>query len=265
MLIAGGGVHYSEATVALRAFVDTTGIPVGLTQAGKGALLDDHPCCLGAVGATGTFAANEIARDADLVIHVGTRLSDFTTASKTLFQADDVRFIGVQIDPFDASKLGGFAVIGDARTVLADFTMALAGSRISDEFASKIAGVRAQWDATRRSIVSPSRNGRPGLVQSEVIRIVNDAFGSNATMVHAAGGLPGDLHKLWRSRDVYDYHSEYGYSCMGYEVAGALGVKLARPEREVVAMLGDGSWLMLHGELVTSLQLGAKIVVVLVD
>lgn len=264
-LIAGGGVHYSEATAALRAFVDATGIPVGVTQAGKGALLDEHPCCLGGVGTTGTLAANTIARDADLVLHVGTRLSDFTTASKTLFQAEDVRFVGVQIDPFDAAKLGTFPVVGDARVVLADLATALAGWRVADTFAAEIAEARVAWEDARRAIVAPPREGRRRLVQAEVVRIVNDALGSNTTIVHAAGGLPGDLHKLWRSRDAHDYHSEYGFSCMGYEVAGALGVKLARPEREVVAMVGDGSWLMLHGELVTSLQLGAKIVVVLVD
>jgi 3D-(3,5/4)-trihydroxycyclohexane-1,2-dione acylhydrolase (decyclizing) len=265
VLIAGGGVHYSDATAALRALVDATGIPVAVTQAGKGAILDEHPCCLGGVGATGTLAANAVARDADLVLCVGTRLSDFTTASKTLFQADEVRFVSVQIDPFDAAKLGAFPVVGDARSVLADLTAALEGHRVSDTYAEEILHARATWDDLRRAIVSPPREGRRGLVQAEVIRVVNDALGSNATLVHAAGGLPGDLHKLWRCRDSHDYHAEYGYSCMGYEIAGALGVKLARPDREVVAMVGDGSWMMLHGELLTSLQLGAKIVVVLID
>ncbi|MFN8179813.1 MAG: 3D-(3,5/4)-trihydroxycyclohexane-1,2-dione acylhydrolase (decyclizing) [bacterium] len=264
-LIAGGGVRYSEATEALRAFADATGVPIGLTQAGKGALLDDHPCCLGGVGATGTLAANAVARDADVVLLAGTRLSDFTTASKTLFQAAGVRFVSVQIDPFDAAKLGALPLGGDARTVLEDLTAALAGWRVSPAFAADVAGRRAEWDAARQAILSPPREGRSHLVQAEVIRVVNDGMGPRSTMVHSAGGLPGDLHKLWRCRDPHDYHSEYGYSCMGYEIAGALGVKLARPERDVLAFVGDGSWLMLHSELVTSLQLDAKIVVVLVD
>jgi 3D-(3,5/4)-trihydroxycyclohexane-1,2-dione acylhydrolase (decyclizing) len=238
---------------------------VGLTQAGKGALLDDHPCCLGGVGATGTQAANAIAGEADVVVLAGTRLSDFTTASKTLFAAGDVRFVSVQIDPYDAAKLGALPVVGDARAVLEDLAAALAGWRVPAPFAARVAEARSAWERARQAIVSPPREDRRGLVQAEVIRIVNEGLAPPATIVHAAGGLPGDLHKLWRCRDPDDYHSEYGFSCMGYEIAGALGAKLARPEREVVAMVGDGSWLMLHAELLTSLQLDAKIVVVLLD
>jgi 3D-(3,5/4)-trihydroxycyclohexane-1,2-dione acylhydrolase (decyclizing) len=265
MIIAGGGVHYSDAISALRTLVDATGIPVAVTQAGVGALPDDHPTCVGAVGVTGTSAANEIARHADWVLLVGTRLSDFTTASKTLFQDEQVRFVSAQIDPFDAAKVGAFALVADARSVLEDLADALAGWRVGAEFAASVRSCRDAWHGTREAILNPPRAGRRGLCQAEVIRIVREGLPANGTIVHAAGGLPGDLHKLWISRDAEDYHSEYGFSCMGYEVAGALGVKLARPEREVVAMVGDGSWLMLHSELVTSLQENAKIIVVLVD
>ncbi len=265
LLVAGGGVHYSEAVAALGAFVDATGIPVALTQAGTGALLDAHAACLGGIGATGTSAANAVARRADLVLLAGTRLSDFTTASKSLFENEPVEFVSVQIDPFDATKLGAFPLVGDARAVLEDLAAALKGWRIERDFGAEVRRLREEWHAARRDILSPARGTRKRLCQAEVIRVVRESLGGDATIVHAAGGLPGDLHKLWVSRDAADYHSEYGYSCMGYEVAGALGVKLARPEREVVAMVGDGSWLMLHSELVTSLQESAKIVVVLVD
>jgi 3D-(3,5/4)-trihydroxycyclohexane-1,2-dione acylhydrolase (decyclizing) len=265
LLIAGGGIHYSEATEALRAFVEATGIPVAMTQAGMGALLDAHPLCLGGVGTTGTSAANAVAGESDLVLLAGTRLTDFTTASKSLFQNDRVRFTSIQIDPFDAAKLGAFPLVGDARSVLIDLGTALAGWHVAPDFAAAVRARRDEWQATRAAILSPPREGRRRLCQAEVIRVVREGLGEDATIVHAAGGLPGDLHKLWISRDADDYHSEYGYSCMGYEVAGALGVKLARPQREVVAMVGDGSWLMLHSELVTSLQENEKIVVVLVD
>ena len=274
-LVAGGGVHYSEASEALARFVERTGIPVGVTQAGKGTLPDAHACCLGAIGATGTSAANRIARDADLVLLVGTRLSDFTTASKTLFQHAGVRFVSIQINPFDAHKHGALPLVGDARVVLQDLQAALGDFAIAPEYAAEIAAARAGWERQYRDIVHPvapalavGAQAAPGprrLLQSEVIRIVNEHAGPDTTVVHAAGGLPGDLHKLWRSRHPDDYHSEYGYSCMGYEIAGALGVKLARPEREVYALVGDGSYLMLHTELVTSLQEDLKIVVVLLD
>ena len=275
LLIAGGGVHYSEATGGLAAFVERTGIPVGLTQAGKGALPDAHPRCLGAIGSTGTSAANGIAQSADLVLFVGTRLSDFTTASKTLFQNPEVSFVSIQIDPRDAHKHGALPLVGDARAVLADLQAALQGFAVAPEYAAEVAAARADWELRYGEIVRPraqeagaTAGASPGesrLRQAEVIRIVNDFASPQTTVVHAAGGLPGDLHKLWRSRDPDDYHSEYGYSCMGYEIAGALGVKLARPEREVIALVGDGSYLMLHTELVTSLQEDLKIILVLID
>ncbi len=265
LLVAGGGVHYAGAECALRALADRTGIPVAVTQAGKGALPDDHPFCLGAIGVTGTSAANEAARAADFVLLAGTRLSDFTTASHTLFANPDVRFASIQIDPFDAAKLGALPVVADAKVALEELAEALAGWRVPDDHTHRIAAARAAWEDAWRSVVRPPRADRRGLTQPEVIGILREHLGADATIVHAAGGLPGDLHKLWRARCADDYHAEYGYSCMGYEIAGALGVKLARPEREVFALVGDGSWLMLHAELVTSLQEGAKITVVLFD
>jgi 3D-(3,5/4)-trihydroxycyclohexane-1,2-dione acylhydrolase (decyclizing) len=264
-LVAGGGVHYSDAGAALAAFVESTGIGAGMTQAGKGTLLDSHPLCLGGVGVTGTAAANFVARDADLVLLVGTRLSDFTTASKTLFQDPAVRFVAVQIDPRDAHKHGALPLVGDARIVLEALGEALAGWTVSEGYRREVADYRSAWELMRAELVATRDEAATPLLQGEVIGIVNELAGTNATIVHAAGGLPGDLHKLWQCRDAHDYHSEYGYSCMGYEIAGAVGVKLARPERDVYALVGDGSYLMLHTEIVTALQEGLKITVVLID
>ncbi|HVU34116.1 MAG TPA: thiamine pyrophosphate-binding protein, partial [Opitutaceae bacterium] len=217
LVIAGGGVHYSDACDALARLASATGLPVGVTQAGKGALLDDHPACLGGIGVTGTEAANRIALEADLVIGVGTRLSDFTTASKTQFQNPRVRFIGVNLNAADARKHGALPLVGDARTILAQLGRALAGWRVPAAAGAAVRRARADWDRTRAALVAP----RPGvpLTQAQVIEEVNRACGPDGTVVHAAGGLPGDVHKLWRSRAHDDYHSEYGYSCMGYEIA----------------------------------------------
>ncbi len=265
LIVAGGGVYYSEAEAALLAFAEATGIPVAVTQAGKGTLPDDHPRCLGALGVTGTLAANRLAADADLVLVLGSRLSDFTTASKTQFQHDRVRFVSVNVNAADAAKHGALPLVADARAALADLAAALAGHRVAPDYDQAIAEARAEWADARERILHPARRAGSLLHQAEVIRILNDACGPRSVIVHAAGGLPGDLHKLWRSRGDGDYHSEYGYSCMGYEIAGALGVKMARPDREVYAVLGDGSYLMLNHEIVTSLQEGHKITVVLLD
>jgi 3D-(3,5/4)-trihydroxycyclohexane-1,2-dione acylhydrolase (decyclizing) len=263
-IVAGGGVYYSEAEPALRAFVEKTHVPVGMTQAGKGVLPDAYPYCLGAVGTTGTLAANRIAQSADLVLVLGSRLSDFTTASKTQFQDPAVRFVSVNVCAYDAHKHGALPLVGDARAVLEDLGEALSGYRIADAYEREIRSAREEWDRVHREIVHPKRDG--GLLhQAEVIRILNEHVDENGTVVHAAGGLPGDLHKLWRSKASGDYHSEYGYSCMGYEIAGALGVKMARPEREVYAFVGDGSYLMLNHEIVTSVQEKLKITVILND
>jgi 3D-(3,5/4)-trihydroxycyclohexane-1,2-dione acylhydrolase (decyclizing) len=263
VLIAGGGVHYSEAAEALGKLAAETGLPVGMTQSGMGALLGAHPSALGGIGVTGTSAANAVARDADLVIVVGTRLSDFTTASKTLFQGARVRFIGINVHPMDARKLGALPLVGDARAILEQLRRGLRGWRVPAGHARNIHRLRAQWADRRLKIVAGGPNAP--LSQAQVISLLNDECGPDGTVVHAAGGIPGDIHKLWTSNSNLDYHSEYGYSCMGYEIAGALGVKLAAPRRQVFALVGDGSYLMLHSEIVTAIQEHAKITIVLVD
>ena len=262
-IVAGGGVHYSDATTSLAKFCEATGIPVGVTQAGKGALLDAHPACLGAVGVTGTAAANALALEADLVINIGTRLSDFTTASKSQWQNPRVRFLGLNIVSADARKHGALPLVGDARAVLTQLTRALAGWKISAAHRAAVVRAREKWSATRAALVAPER-GVP-LTQAQVIDTLNQACGATGTVIHASGGIPGDIHKLWRSHAGNDYHSEYGYSCMGYEIAGALGLKLAEPKREVYAFLGDGSYLMLHTEIVTAVQEGLRLTIVVCD
>ena len=262
-LIAGGGVHYSEATGALAAFVEETGIPVGETQAGKGALRYDHPCALGAVGVTGTPGANVLAREADLILAVGTRLGDFATASKTAFQNPDVRFIGVNVAEFDAAKHAALPLVGDARVALEELVEAVAGYRVSSDLSGRMKRYQEEWEAEVDRIYG--LGNRPVISQGEVIGAVNEVSGPRDVVVCAAGSLPGDLHKLWRTRDPKGYHLEYGYSCMGYEIAGGLGVKMADPNREVYVMVGDGSYLMMAQEIMTSVQEDYKLTVVLLD
>ena len=264
-LIAGGGVLYADASAALDAFVRATGIPVGETQAGKGALAWDHPQNLGAVGVTGGLAANRLARQADVVLAVGTRLSDFTTMSKTIFAHPGVRFVSINVNEMDAHKHAALALVGDARVALEELGAALAvrGYRVPGAHASAAAGLRAEWTAEVDRVLGLTAPG--GLSQAEVIGVVNRAVGPDAVMVSAAGSLPGDVHKLWRTPTPGGYHVEYGYSCMGYEVAGGLGVKMATPASDVVVLVGDGSWLMLSAELLTAVQEGRKLVVVLLD
>jgi 3D-(3,5/4)-trihydroxycyclohexane-1,2-dione acylhydrolase (decyclizing) len=263
LVVAGGGVIYAEATDALRAFCEATGIPVGETQAGKGSLPFDHPSNLGAIGSTGTFAANRVAAAADVVIGIGTRYSDFTTASKTAFQDPDVRFVNVNVAELDSSKHGGVRVTADARAALEQMTGALAGHPVDDAYRSEAARLNAEWNAEVARLYAVAHEPLPA--QSEVIGAVNDATEPTDVVVCAAGAMPGDLHKLWRTRDPKGYHVEYGYSCMGYEIAGGIGVKMAAPEREVVVLVGDGSYLMMPGELVTAVQERLKLTVVLVD
>ena len=263
LIVAGGGVIYSEATDALRAFVEQTGIPVAETQAGKGSLPYDHPAALGAVGATGTFAANRVAADADVVIGIGTRWSDFTTASKTAFRHPNVRFVNVNIADFDAAKLGGIALVADGRVTLQRLDAALEGHQVDAAYREQAATLNREWDTEVARLYALGHEPLPA--QSEVIGAVNDAARPSDVVVCAAGSMPGDLHKLWRTRDPKGYHVEYGYSCMGYEIAGGLGVKMATPEREVYVMVGDGSYLMLSSEIVTSIQEGLKLTIVLVD
>jgi 3D-(3,5/4)-trihydroxycyclohexane-1,2-dione acylhydrolase (decyclizing) len=262
LLVAGGGVVYSEATDALRDLCDATGIPVGETQAGKGSLPYDHASALGAIGVTGTFAANRVAAEADLVIGVGTRWSDFTTASKTAFRNPDVRFVNVNVADFDAAKHAGLALVGDARRTLERLAELLAGWSVDDGYRSRAAELVREWDEEVARLYSIERDPP---AQSAVIGAVNDAAGPRDVLVCAAGAMPGDLHKLWRTRDPKGYHVEYGYSCMGYEIAGGLGVKLAAPEREVYVLVGDGSYLMLPAELVTAVERRVKLTIVLVD
>jgi 3D-(3,5/4)-trihydroxycyclohexane-1,2-dione acylhydrolase (decyclizing) len=262
LVVAGGGVIYSEATEALRALCERTGIPVGETQAGKGSLPYDHPSCLGAIGATGTSAANRVAAEADLVIGIGTRFSDFTTASKTAFRAPGVRFVNVNVAEHDAAKHAGLALVGDARVTLERLTEMLAGHTVDAAYREECARLARAWDDEVSRLYALDRE-RPA--QSAVIGAVNDAAGARDVVVCAAGSMPGDLHKLWRTRDPKGYHVEYGYSCMGYEIAGGMGVKLASPDRDVFVLVGDGSYLMLPGELVTAVQEGVKLVIVLVD
>ena len=263
LIIAGGGLIYSEAADALRLLVDHTGIPVGETQAGKGALPFDHPSAMGGVGTTGTLAANRVAAKADLVIGVGTRYSDFTTGSKTAFQDTRVRFININVADADAHKLGGLALTGDARATLEVLTERLEGWAVAPEYRQLCTKLHEEWDEEVSRLYHLGHAGLPA--QSEVIGAVNELSGPRDVVVCAAGSMPGDLHKLWRTRDAKGYHVEYGYSTMGYEIAGGLGVKLADPAREVYVMVGDGSYLMMAQELVTSIQEGLKLTVVLVD
>jgi 3D-(3,5/4)-trihydroxycyclohexane-1,2-dione acylhydrolase (decyclizing) len=263
LIVAGGGVIYSDATEALRRIAENTGIPVGETQAGKGALPFDHACALGGIGATGTSAANRIAAQADLVIGIGTRYTDFTTASRTAFQDPAVRFVNINIAELDSHKLGGIAVTGDARATLDALDERLKGWTVDSAYRAACEQLRLEWDREVSRLYTLGHAPVPA--QSEVIGAVNELSGPRDVVVCAAGSMPGDLHKLWRTRDPKGYHVEYGYSTMGYEIAGGLGVKLADPSREVYVMVGDGSYLMMAQEIVTSLQERAKLTVVLVD
>lgn len=257
LVVAGGGVHYSEATDALRRFAEATGIPVADTQAGKGALLWDHPNAVGGVGSTGSPVANALARDADVVIGIGTRYSDFTTASRTAFQHPGVRFVNLNIAALDAAKHGGEMLLADARTGLDALTGALAGYR-----------VEPRWDLTAWNAEVDRAfhlDHGPLPAQTEVLGALNEEIGARDVVVQAAGSMPGDLQMLWRARDPKQYHVEYAFSCMGYEIAGALGVKMAAPDREVFALVGDGSYLMMASEIVTAVSEGIKLNLVIVQ
>jgi 3D-(3,5/4)-trihydroxycyclohexane-1,2-dione acylhydrolase (decyclizing) len=265
LIVAGGGAIYSEASAELAAFAAGFGIPVAETQAGKGALPWNHPWNVGPVGSTGGLAANRLAAQADCVIALGTRLSDFTTASHTAFQHPEVRFVGVNVGAMDAHKMGALPLVGDARATLAALRERLkaGGYRSQPTYGEEVAQLKALWDEEvnrQRAVASPSV-----LTQANLIGIVNDASGPRDVVVCAAGGMPGDLLKLWRPLDPKGYHVEYGYSCMGYEIAGGLGVKMADPSREVYVLVGDGSYLMLHTEIVTSILEGQKLIIVVVD
>jgi 3D-(3,5/4)-trihydroxycyclohexane-1,2-dione acylhydrolase (decyclizing) len=263
LIVAGGGVLMSEASAALTAFVEKTGIPVGETQAGKGSLRWDHPQCMGAIGATGSLASNRLAHDADLVIGIGTRYSDFTSASMTAFQNPQVKFVNINTAEFDACKVGAIPVVADARVTLEALTAALHGYHVPAEYASQTADLKTQWEAEVDRVFHLENPGKPA--QSEVIGAIWQAAGERDVLLSAAGSHPGDLHKLWRTRTPNGYHMEYGYSCMAYEIPAAMGAKLADPSREVFAFVGDGTYLMMPTEIVTSVQEGIKIIIVLVD
>jgi len=263
LIIAGGGVLYSEASDALARFAAQTGIPVGETQAGKGSLAYDHPQCVGAVGATGTLAANRLARQADLVIGIGTRYSDFTTASMTAFQNPQVRFININVAEFDACKVSAIPLIADARAALEKLGEALSGYHVSADYASEISDLKKAWETEVDRLLHLGNQPRPA--QSEVIGAIWEASSPRDVLLSAAGSHPGDLHKLWRTRTPNGYHLEYGYSCMGYEIPGAIGAKMADPTREVYVFVGDGTYLLMPSEIVTSIQEGIKLTIILVD
>jgi len=263
IIVAGGGVIYSEATAQLARLAAQTRIPVGETQAGKGSLPFDHPQNLGAIGVTGTPGANIVAREADLVIGIGTRYSDFTTASKTAFQNPDVRFININVTEFDACKHSALPLVGDARAVLEELETAIQGYRVEDSYHAAASGWQAKWEKEVDRIYSLKHG--PPISQGSVIGVVNRVSGPKDVLLCAAGSLPGDLHKLWRTRDPKGYHMEYGFSCMGYEIAGGLGAKMADPSREIYVMVGDGSYLMMAQEIATSLQEGYKLNIILLD
>ncbi|MBV8928272.1 MAG: 3D-(3,5/4)-trihydroxycyclohexane-1,2-dione acylhydrolase (decyclizing) [Mycobacteriaceae bacterium] len=264
LIVAGGGVIYSGATDALRQFCERTGIPVGETQAGKGSLPYRHPQSLGAIGSTGTTAANVVAADADVVIGIGTRYSDFTTASRTAFANPGVRFVNINVAALDAVKHSGLSVLADAREAITALDHALPDYAVASGYLDHVAGLTRQWDDTVNAACR-IQDDSAGLNQSQLIGLVNTLSDPRDVVLCAAGSMPGDLHKLWRSRDSKGYHVEYGYSCMGYEVAGGIGAKMACPDRDVFVMVGDGSYLMMATELVTAVQEGVKVIVVLVQ
>ena len=267
LIVAGGGVIYSQATEALRRFAEATGIPVAETQAGKGSLRYDHPQAVGAIGATGTSAANLLANEADVVLGIGTRYGDFTTASRTVFAGTDVRFVNLNIASFDAHKLAATELVADARRGLEQLRDGMDTWTVDASYRERATALAREWDEVVQS--SYDLGHQPLPAQSEVIGVVNRLSADADVVVCAAGSMPGDLHKLWRTRDPKGYHVEYGFSCMGYEIAGGLGVAMAVEDtgqvRDVFVMVGDGSYLMMAQELVTAVQEGVKLIVVLVQ
>jgi 3D-(3,5/4)-trihydroxycyclohexane-1,2-dione acylhydrolase (decyclizing) len=252
-----------DATAELAAFAEAHAIPVTETQAGKGALPHDHKLNLGAIGVTGTAAANAAAAEADMVLAIGTRLADFTTGSRALFRDPDCRVIGLNVQPFDAGKHRAAPLVADARETLAELTASLQGHLAPPEWTRTCQDRMPAWRQAALAATAPGSQALPS--DAQVIGVVQRAMPADAIVVAAAGGVPGELHKLWNASLPGTYHLEYGYSCMGYEIAGALGVKLAAPDRDVVVLLGDGSWLMMNSEIATSVMLGLKLVVVLLD
>jgi len=262
MIVAGGGAIYSEATGELARFAAATGIPVVETMAGKGALPFDHPQALGAIGVTGAPGPNRLAREADLVIAIGTRLTDFTTASKTAFQHASVRFVTINVTGFDAGKHQALPLVGDAKATLAEWLPMLDGWRTDEAYQRRVLEEKAAWE---REVDRIHAIDAPVLGQGAVIGVLDEVTTASDIILNAAGSLPGDLHKLWRARDPKQYHLEYGYSCMGYEIAAGLGVRLAAPDREVFVLVGDGSYLMMAQEIATSIQEGVRLIILILD
>ncbi len=264
LIIAGGGVLYADAERALARFAEASGVPVAETQAGKGALAWDHPSQLGSIGVTGSSAANEAAVAADVIVAIGTRLQDFTSGSRTLFEREGAALVQVNVAAHDANKHGARAVIGDAGVVLDALSRKLESWRVPNAWSDANSKRIAIWSKAVDSATAPPK-GQDKPSDGQVIGAVQRAADENAVVVCAAGGLPGELHKLWRTANPGGYHLEYGYSCMGYEIAGGLGVKIAAPERDVFVMVGDGSYLMMNSEIATSVMLGKKLTIVVLD
>jgi len=263
LIVAGGGVLYSGASGELAKFSEATGIPVCETQGGKSSLPDAHPLNMAAVGVTGTSAANRLAEEADVILAVGTRLQDFTTGSWALFRNPEKTIIGLNVQPFDAGKHRALPLVADAGEGLAELAAALGGYRAPASWTGSAGTGKAEWQAAAAKATAATNAALPS--DAQVIGAVQRAMGSGVTVLHAAGGLPGEMHKLWQAGAPGSYHAEYGYSCMGYEIAGGLGVKMAKPGQEVVVMVGDGSYLMLNSEIATSVMLGLKLTIVLLD
>jgi 3D-(3,5/4)-trihydroxycyclohexane-1,2-dione acylhydrolase (decyclizing) len=263
LIVAGGGVIYAEATEALRRFAEGTGIPVADTQAGKGSIPWDHPQATGGVGATGSQAANALAREADVVLGIGTRYSDFTTASKTAFQNPEVRFVNLNVTALDAAKNSGVMLTADARVGLEALTDALEGYHVDESYSTRHREQMADWNRTVDEAYHIDHQPLPA--QTAVLGALNEVMDPRDVVVQAAGSMPGDLQMLWRAKDPKGYHVEYGYSCMGYEIAGALGIKMAAPDREVFSLVGDGSYLMMAQEIVTAVSEHIKLNIVIVQ
>lgn len=263
LIVAGGGVLYSGASDELARFSAATGIPVCETQGGKSALPDDNALNMAAVGVTGTEAANRLAAEADLVLAVGTRLQDFTTGSWALFGAAGKTIIGLNVQPFDAGKHRAWPVVADAREGLTELAEAIGSWKAPESWTTNAKAGKAEWQKEAGKATAASNAALPS--DAQVIGAVQRTLGPDVILLHAAGGLPGELHKLWQAGAPGSYHAEYGFSCMGYEIAGGLGAKMARPDKEVVVMVGDGSYLMLNSEIATSVMLGLKLTIVLLD
>lgn len=262
-IVAGGGVQYSGSVDDLKSLVEETGLPVGETQAGKGTLPWNHPQSVGAVGVTGTSAANDLAAEADVILAVGTRLQDFTTASRSLFRHPNATLIQLNVAAFDAAKHGATPLVADAKVGLSELLHGLEGYDVPVDWKTKTAAAKETWEAACSAATAAGDADLPS--DAQVLGAVNRQAGETGTVVCAAGGLPGELHKNWRADGPDSYHLEYGYSCMGYEIAGGLGVKMAKPERDVTVLVGDGSYMMMNSEIATSVMLGHKLTIVVLD